>query len=165
MKKKKNNKLNKLELVLSGFYKDSLADRERFDVELEDHCGTYITGKAQHFFSYNKRIPDEVKYKIIGDLISDDLFVSVLMDSCFNKSEFLFGFCVINKSHELKAVDALMSIGEFLETYYWEHWISLEDGSILNADETEQYLRPTGGIASYISRNPKRALNEPGGIS
>jgi len=165
MKKKKNNKLNNLELVLSGFYKDSLANRERFDFELENHYGTYIVGEGQHFLSYSKRISDEVKHKIIGDLISDELFVSALMDSCFNKSEFLFGFCVINKSHELKAVDALMSIGEFLETYYWEHWLSLEDGSILNAEETKQYLRSTGGIASYVSRYTKCALNEIGGIS
>ena len=50
MKKKKNNELNKLELVLSGFYKEPWASRERFDVELEDHYGTYIVGKAQHFF-------------------------------------------------------------------------------------------------------------------
>ena len=165
MKKKKNNELNKLELVLSGFYKEPWASRERFDVELEDHYGTYIVGKAQHFFSYNKRISDEVKHKIIGDLISDDLFVSLLEYSSSDKAEFLFGFCVIKRSHELKAIKALMSIGGILETHYWEHWLSLEDGSILNAEETKQYLSPTGGIASHISRNTKSALNESGGIS
>ena len=165
MKKKKNNELNKLELVLGGFNKDPWADRKSFDFQLEDHYGTYVIGKGQHFLSYSKRISDEVKHKIIGDLISDDLFVSLLTYSSSDKAEFLFGFCVINKSHELKVVHALMSIGESYETYYWEHWLSLEDGSILNAEETEQYLRSTGGIASYISRNTKCALNESEGIS
>ena len=165
MKKKKSNELNKLELVLSGFRKNFVADRKSFDLELEDHYGTYIVEKGQHFLRYSKRISDEVKYKIIGDLISDDLFVSLLIDSCSDKAEFLFGFCVIQRSHELKAIKALMSIGGILETHYWEHWLSLEDGSILNAEETKQYLSPTGGIASYISRNTKSALNESGGIS
>ena len=112
MKKKKNNELNKLELVLGGFNKDPWADRKGFDVELEDHYGTYVIGKGQHFLSYSKRISDEVKHKIIRDLISDDLFVSLLTYSSSDKAEFLFGFCVINKSHELKVVHALMSIGE-----------------------------------------------------
>ena len=163
MKNKKNG-LNKFELLWSGYAEITWANRAMMDAELENNYGNYSVSNGQYHMSYGKKFRNETKREIIVDFISNDFCLDLLLPEGADTTKVLFGFREIRRSSEIKALQALVSIGTHSEPYYWEHWLWV-NGTILNPKETQDYLRSTGGIASYISRNTKYALNESGGIS
>ena len=165
MTKRKNKDLNRFELIWSGYAKMWHTTREHMDCELEANCGTYSVFKGLHYISYGKKFLDETKLEIITKYDYDWNLSFFTIDESFDQNpnlnysetSVLFSFREIKRSYETVALKALLSIGTSLETAYWEHWLRLEDGTILNPEETQAYFVVNGGIDAYIAKDPMRA--------
>ncbi len=165
MSKKRNKGLNRFELIWSSYSKMWYATRESMDCELESNFETYSVFKGTCHISYGKKFLDETKLEIITryDYVEHLRFLS--LDEIFDQNpnlnysetSVLFSFREIKRSYEMVALRALLSIGTSLEPAYWEHWLRLEDGTILTPEETQEYFVANGGIKEYIAKDPMRA--------
>ena len=165
MKKKQNAKksLNRFELVWSGYSGIEWASRRTMDAELNVNFGKYSVFNGTHHISYGKKFKDETKLKIISAFDYEEHLNDILLSEAFephlnfdfnHKNPFvLFSFKEIRRSHEIIALQALMSIGTNLESTYWENWLLLEDGTILNNKDTKKYFKDRGGIDKYITQD------------
>ena len=165
MTKKRNKGLNRFELVWSGYSKMGHATRESMDCELEGNYDKYCVFKGLHYISYGKKFLDEAKLEIIKSYDHDAHLRYLAMSEIFDQNQnlnysetsVLFSFREIKRSYEMIALRALMSIGTSLEPAYWEHWLRLEDGTILTPKETQKFFVANGGIKAYIAKDPMRA--------
>ena len=165
MTKKRNKGLNRFELIWSAYSKIWHATRWSMDCELKANYDTYSVFKGLHYISYGKKFLNETKLEIITKYHHDSLFWSLIVDELFDKkpnlnydeTSVLFSFREIKRSYEMVGLRALMSIGTSAEPAYWEHWLRLEDGTILTPKETQEYFSVNGGIKAYIEKDPMRA--------
>ena len=164
MTKKRNKGLNRFELIWSSYSKIWYATRRSMDCELKANYDTYSVFKGLHYISYGKKFLDETKLKIItkydydwnlGFLTIDEIF-DQNPNLYYSKTSVLFSFREIKRSYEMVALRALMSIGTNMEPAYWEHWLRLEDGTILTPKETQEYFLVNDGIKAYIEKDPMR---------
>lgn len=173
MTKKRNKSLNRFELIWSAYSKIGYATRESMDCELEANSGVYSVFRGVCHISYGKKLLDETKLEIITRHDYNDHLFSLSLDEIYDQSpnlnysetSVLFSFREIKRSYEMVALGALMSIGTNGEPAYWEHWLRLEDGTILTPKETLEYFAANGGIKAYIEKDPKRAkINDTKGV-
>jgi len=166
--KKTNKELNRFELVWSSYSKHGYFTKGHMEHELQANYGTYNVFKGLHFISYGKKFLDETKLKIINNYDYDmhwsnlsffeDLNNNPNLD--YNQKSLLFSFRDVKRSYEMVGLRALISIGTDIEPFYWEHWLRLEDGTILTPKETKEYFAINGGIEVYILKDPMRAKLE-----
>ncbi len=165
MTKKRKKNLNRFELIWSGYSKIWHATRESMDYELEANCGVYGVWRGVCHISYGKKFREETKLEIITQYKDDEFLICLVLDEAFNQNpnldyretSVLFSFREIKRSYEMVALRVLMSIGTNTEPAYWEHWLLLEDGTILTPEETQEYFVANGGIKEYIAKDPMRA--------
>jgi|GEM_PF-7024804 len=165
MTKKREKNLNRFELIWSAYSKMWYATRGDMDCELEANYGVYSVFNGVCHISYGKKLLDETKLKIIRSYDYDFHLTSHLDSEIFDQNpsldygeiSVLFSFREIKRSYEMVGLKALMFIGTSLEPVYWEHWLRLEDGTILTPEETQKHLAENGGINAYIAKDPTRA--------
>ncbi len=141
MGRKKHQPLGRLELLLRGYYQESW-----FSPKVESY-GAYNV-EEHRFLSYENELSDEQIHHIIRTEVKRS-FPSIThrighIPNIGSKLIAVYYFMHVPVQHEEDALIALMAPEE-RRGDYWDRWGVLDNGSILNPQQTEPFLSSFSG--------------------
>ncbi len=135
MSKKKHQQLNRLELVLTTYF------RMPFGSGYYKYSGGTYYAEKHRYFCYEEELNDTQIQNIIRVEVQKTFPISMFKQAPSIKSKLIatYFFKHIELGYEEDVLMALMVLDE-KRSLYWEVWGVLDDGSILDPLQTEPYL-------------------------